>query len=278
VEQRALGGHSQPCWTVAFSGAPRGYAAVRSKAFSSRRKALRLIYARLLAHGCEIAQGFPLRAANDRMDGGLKCGAVQGRCGGVIHPGSPLGNRPLTARVSRGMRAFRAVSATLFVAMIAACGAAATQSPSAELSPAPAGSPSVPPVVSPGPTDGPEKLVVDLEAAGAVARVGELFVGDPFEAQGGLMCVGSEPVQLYVFGSVRAREEAVKKIDPKDPSNMGTTMVDWNGSPRMWQRDRMIVIYLGEDPRTDQLLRSVLGEPFASGQGRPPLPGPKTCG
>jgi hypothetical protein len=40
----------------------------------------------------------------------------------------------------------------------------------------------------------------------------------------------------------------------------------------------MIVVYLGEDAATEALLRGVLGEPFASGQGRPPLPGPKTCG
>ena len=108
--------------------------------------------------------------------------------------------------------------------------------------------------------------------------MGELFAGDPFDAQGGLMCVGSEPVQLYVFGSVRAREEAAQRIDPNNPSDMGTAMIEWNGRPRLWQRDRMMIVYLGEDAATEALLRSVLGEPFASGQGRPPLPGPKTCG
>jgi hypothetical protein len=36
----------------------------------------------------------------------------------------------------------------------------------------------------------------------------------------------SGPVQLYVFGSVRAREEAAKSIDAKNPSSMGTTIVD----------------------------------------------------
>lgn len=128
-----------------------------------------------------------------------------------------------------------------------------------------------------GPTDGPEKLVVDLEAAGATADVGALFSGDPFDAQGGLLCVGTEPVQLFVFGSVHDREEAVKKIDKANPSNMGTTMVDWNGRPRMWQRDRMIVVYLGEDAATETLLRSILGDPFASGEGRRALPGPNAC-
>ena len=168
--------------------------------------------------------------------------------------------------------------AFLVALTLAACQAGATSAPTAPLANSATPTQSAPPVIFPGPTDGPEKLIVDLEAAGAEARVGALFAGDPFDAQGGLMCVGSEPVQLYVFGSVRDREEAVQRIDPTNPSDMGTTMVDWNGRPRLWQRDRMIVVYLGEDAATEALLRGVMGEPFASGQGRPPLPGPKTCG
>jgi len=177
------------------------------------------------------------------------------------------------------MARLRLSLALAFVFLLAACGSATTPTtpPTASLGVSPGASPSIPPVIFPGPTDGPDKLVADLDAAGATAHVGALFAGDPFDAQGGLLCLGKEPVQLYVFGSVRDREAAVKKIDPANPSNMGTTMVDWNGRPRMWQRDRMIVVYLGEDAPTETLLRSILGDPFASGQGRPPLPGPNQC-
>lgn len=158
------------------------------------------------------------------------------------------------------------------------CQAGGTSSPTGSPRSSANPSTSAPPAISPGPTDGPEKLVLDLEAAGAKASIGGLFAGDPFSnAQGGLMCVGSEPVQLYVFGSELARQQAAQRVDPANPSNMGTTMVDWNGRPRMWQRDRMIIVYLGEDAPTEALLRGVLGEPFASGQGRPPLVGPNTC-
>lgn len=196
-----------------------------------------------------------------------------------------IGREP-RARVARltQMRAHLWLGITFVAAVaMAACQAGVTASPTASPRSSPTvpnltPSDSAPPVIFPGPTDGPEKLIVDLEAAGAAARIASLFAGDPFDAQGGLMCVGSEPVQLYVFGSVLAREQAVARIDPKNPSNMGTTIVDWNGRPRMWQRDRMVIVYLGEDAPTEALLRSVLGDPFASGAGRPPLPGPKTCG
>lgn len=121
------------------------------------------------------------------------------------------------------------------------------------------------------PADGPEALIADLRAAGAEARLGQLFSADPFQAQGVLMCVGSQPVQLFVFGSVPELVQAAARIDPTDPSNMGTTMVDWNGQPRFWQRDRLLILYLGNDAATDTLLRSLLGQPFSSGQGRPLL-------
>ena len=141
-----------------------------------------------------------------------------------------------------------------------------TSGPSADASPTP------PPLIFPAPTDGPEKLIVDLEATGADARLRDLFAGDPFAAQGSVLCVGTEPVRLYVFGSIRDRMDAAAKINPTDPSDMGTAMVTWNGRPRMWQRDRMLVVYLGEDPATETLLKGVLGEPFASGPGRMLLP------
>jgi hypothetical protein len=125
---------------------------------------------------------------------------------------------------------------------------------------------------SPSPTaDGPEGLIADLEAAGADAKLGDLFSPDPLTGQDVVLCVGAEPVRLYVFGSVGDRVQAASRIDPKDPSNMGTSIVDWNGAPRFWQRDRMLILYLGTNADTEALLRGILGQPFASGIGRPPL-------
>ena len=122
----------------------------------------------------------------------------------------------------------------------------------------------------PSPTsspDGPETLIADLLAAGATARLGATFTADPLPGKGVVLCVGKEAVQLYVFPSIRDRIDAASRIDPKDPWNVGTAIVEWIGRPRFWQRDRLLVLYLGEDATTDNLLRIVLGQPFASGEG-----------
>ncbi len=169
------------------------------------------------------------------------------------------------------MQTHRVLSGMFLVLVFAGCaGSRATDAPTPTVPPI--GGTQQPGSTAPRPTDGPEALVADLVAAGMTVRLGPLFTGDPLAAQGVVMCVGTQPVQLYVFGSVAERVALTSRIDPANPSNLGTTIIDWNGRPRMWQRDRLLIVYLGEDAATEQVLRSALGEPFAvAAQGRPPL-------
>jgi hypothetical protein len=151
------------------------------------------------------------------------------------------------------------------------------------------GTPSIPPSTAPTPTAAPtpsavpsqgpttaypERLIADLQAAGVEAKIGEVFPAAPFNAQGFVVCVGTEQVRMYVFPAIGDRVEAAAKISPTDPSNVGTSMVSWNGRPRFWGVDRLLVLYLGEDAPTEALLRNLLGAPFASGEGRVLLPDP----
>lgn len=39
-------------------------------------------------------------------------------------------------------------------------------------------------------------------------------------------------------------------IDSDHPSNVGTAIVEWDGWPQFWQRDRIIFLYLGRDETT----------------------------
>ena len=82
-----------------------------------------------------------------------------------------------------------------------------------------------------------------------------------------LLCVGREEVRVYLFPTEQARAAAAGTIDPKDPSHIGTSIVEWSGNPRFWARDRVIVLYVGSDAATEGLLTSVIGPPFARGVG-----------
>jgi hypothetical protein len=114
---------------------------------------------------------------------------------------------------------------------------------------------------------GVEGLVADLATASAPVRQADTFDPTPLSGQGVLLCIGHEEVRVYVFATQGARLTAAGSIEPTDPSHVGTSIVEWTGNPRFWQRDRILVLYLGADASTDALLTSILGPPFARGLG-----------
>ncbi len=111
-------------------------------------------------------------------------------------------------------------------------------------------------------------LAAALQAADATVRIEETFDPEPLGGRGVLLCVAGQQVRVYVYETAEERAAVAARQDPRDPSNVGTAMVEWAGSPRFWQRDRLIVLYLGSDPAVEAGLTSLLGEPFASGAGR----------
>jgi hypothetical protein len=138
--------------------------------------------------------------------------------------------------------------------------------------PSPVPSPVPSTVPSPvGAADGVRKLVADLEAAGATVKVGDTFMGDPLSRDAVNICVGSEEMKVYAYASAAERAAVSGTIDPNDATKIGTSIVEWDGTPKFWARDRILVLYLGTDAPTIKLLISVLGSSISHGQGRPRL-------
>lgn len=187
----------------------------------------------------------------------------------------------------------RMTTASLLALLLVACGGG---TPPASVSPSPSPRPSSTPVPTPGtgttaspvapspsPTpsprahaDGLEGLVADLEAEGVKVTVGETFNAEPLAVEGVNVCVGPEELKVYVYGTEAQRLSVSRAIDPNDATNIGTSIVEWDGAPKFWARDRILVLYLGRDALTTNLLIGVLGNAISHGQDRPQrLPG--TC-
>ncbi len=156
---------------------------------------------------------------------------------------------PFGAHQRRGGQMKLGLLIGLLACFVAAC---ATPTPSPSPSPAAAGV---------------EGLVDALTRANALVRQADVFDAAPLPGQGVLLCVGHEEVRVYVFPTEQARAAAASSIDPKDPWHVGTSIVEWMGNPRFWQRDRILVLYIGTDAPTEAVLTSVMGPPFARGQG-----------
>ena len=163
----------------------------------------------------------------------------------------------------------RAVGAVL-IAFVAAC--------SAGPEPTPTNPPTQSPGVTGSQTTGVAGVLEALGGAGAGVREADTFMADPLASQGVLICVDKEPISVYVFASPEDALARSRLIDPRDPSHVGTAIIEWVGEPKFWLHDRLIVLYQGTDAEVEQRLVDVLGQPFAFGQGRGFLPGaPDPC-
>lgn len=115
---------------------------------------------------------------------------------------------------------------------------------------------------------GPQRLIADLQVNGLAAAMGTEF--DPMLLEGDAghaVCVEGESVQVYEFADAGAASDAAGTVNRNDPSNVGNGIVEWIGPPRFWLRDEVIVIYVGDDPKVDGALRTILGRPFAEQPG-----------
>lgn len=161
-------------------------------------------------------------------------------------------------------------------AVILGCAGPAVTPATPISSPVPAtpGPTASPPPATPTGRHGPAGLVEDLTDAGADAAVADSFDGEPLASEQIIVCVDGEDVRVFAYGTEQERAAASARIDRADPTNIGTSIVEWDGWPKFWQRDRIIVLYLGRDADTIDLLTQLMGDPFAKGQDRPQrLPG-----
>jgi hypothetical protein len=163
----------------------------------------------------------------------------------------------------------RGIRMVLIALLVAACGAGpATLSPTILASPT--ARPTPPPSPSPLP-DPVAGLGAALGAAGASVREVGTFEPSPLTGSGTILCVDGQEVRVYLFETAEEAGAVASQINPTDPSQVGTSMVSWAGAPRFWRADRMIVLYLGDSPSIELGLTSLLGDPFAKGEGRGPI-------
>lgn len=170
----------------------------------------------------------------------------------------------------------RATALLLGALLVAGC--AATSSPAPSTSPLPG--PSEPAGFSPSesPSRGPAAaLAAALQSAGAEVRETGGISTEPLGGEGVGLCVAGQQVSVYAYPTPEEREAVAARIDPTDPSNLGTSIVEWAGNPKFWHAGLIIVLYLGNDPAVESGISSILGQPFARGQGRDPGPNRHSC-
>jgi hypothetical protein len=163
--------------------------------------------------------------------------------------------------------------AAVLILLLSACSpAAATQPPLETEAPAVTAqppletethaSPGTPAGAAVGPSlDSLDELVAALEAAG-----GEVTVGDPvqdpiFTGRAVFLRLNGQDLQVYEFTDAAARETAAAAIQANGYI-IGNMAIDWITTPYFFAKDSLIVLYVGTDGATLDLLTGLLGAPL----------------
>jgi hypothetical protein len=105
-------------------------------------------------------------------------------------------------------------------------------------------------------------LIKNLRALGA----GATTVGDVeqpfFSVTGKMIKVHGEDVQVFQFASLAAAEAEVVPIS-RDGMSVGTRKIFWVGPPHFFKKEKLVVLYVGDDGKVLKSLEAVLGQQFA---------------
>ena len=108
-------------------------------------------------------------------------------------------------------------------------------------------------------------LLANLRATGVRAKPGGRIVQPFFSVSGKVIQVNGEDVQVFQYRDA-ARTDAQAALLSPDGSTVGTTKVHWLGPPHFYKREKLLVLYLGENHQVLRALEASLGHQFAGKQ------------
>ena len=101
-----------------------------------------------------------------------------------------------------------------------------------------------------------------LRTSNATVVIGDPVMQDFFTPEGRSITVNGADVQVFEYEDSKAMEAEASLVSP-DGSSVGTSMMMWVDKPHFYKAGRMIVLYVGSDQATQDLLEKILGSQFA---------------
>jgi hypothetical protein len=107
-------------------------------------------------------------------------------------------------------------------------------------------------------------VVDSLEEAGAMVEPGGSVSQPFFTPPGQIISVDGHDVQAFEFASATEADTAASTV-AADGSSVGTSMMTWISTPHFYGSGNLIVLYVGDESATINVLVDVLGSQFAGG-------------
>jgi hypothetical protein len=113
-----------------------------------------------------------------------------------------------------------------------------------------------------GPVSDYPSLIKGLRALGvgatATGKVDQPF----FSITGRMIKVHGEDVQVFQYANAAAADAEAVPIS-RDGRAVGTRKIHWIGSPHFFKKEKLLVLYVGDNDRVLGSLEAVLGQQFA---------------
>ena len=100
-------------------------------------------------------------------------------------------------------------------------------------------------------------LIAQMRENGVTVELGEQVLQPFFSPSAQIVKVNGAEVQVFEFTDIAAREAAQATISP-DGTSIGTSMITWMDTPNFWGKGQLIVLYVGSDAATIDMMNSIL--------------------
>ena len=105
-------------------------------------------------------------------------------------------------------------------------------------------------------------LIKSLRALGAGASAAGDVEQPFFFIKGEMIKVHSEDVQVFQYANAAAAEAEAAPIS-RDGMAVGTRKIFWVGAPHFFKKDKLLVLYVGDNAKVLKTLEALLGQQFA---------------
>lgn len=109
-----------------------------------------------------------------------------------------------------------------------------------------------------------DSLVESLQANGATVEKADPVSQPFFKPQGQVLVVNGQDVQVFEYDSEASANAEADLVAP-DGSSVGTSIMTWIATPHFYKSGKLIVLYVGDQDDTINVLEAVLGTQFAGG-------------
>jgi len=105
--------------------------------------------------------------------------------------------------------------------------------------------------------------LVDYFRAAGIKVQAEGEVEQPFlSVKGRAIKIHDEDVQVFQYSSAGAMEAQAARIS-RDGMAVGTSKIHWLGPPHFFKKEKLLVLYIGDEAKTLKTLETALGRQFA---------------